>query len=90
MCECASPGRPSITVTSPIRGKDVIDTFTAARLLFPQSPITKAQRRLVQRLCSFGQLEAYKIGRKYHIVLQSIHDYLEENHYGGPANHTMD
>jgi len=71
----------SNTIASPLRGVDLVSTFTAARILFPNEQITKSHLRLVQRLCQLNQLEAYKIGRKYRIVKQSIYDYLEENHY---------
>ena len=69
------------TIDSPLRGVELISTFTAAKILFPNETITKARLRVVQRLCQLGELEAYKIGRKYHIVKPSMYDYLEDHYY---------
>ncbi len=71
-------------IKSPLWGKDLVSTFVAAQILFPHLPkerLTKSHLRFVQRLCQYSVLEAYKIGRRYYIVRQSILDYREENHY---------
>ena len=65
---------------SPLRNVSLISTFTAARMLFPNTDVARKHVRLVQRLCERNEVECYKIGRQYKIVRQSLLDYIEENH----------
>jgi len=55
MGEHASHNGNSKTITLPLRDVELVSTFTAAKILFPNEPITKAQLRLVQRLCQLNQ-----------------------------------
>ena len=65
-------------ISSPLGDKDLINTFTAARILFPNQPITKANLRVVQRLCQRNELDCWKIGRKYFIDRESLDRFIEE------------
>ena len=66
--------------TSPLRHVSLVSTFTAARMLFPNTEVARKHVRLVQRLCERNEVESYKIGRQYKIVKQSVLDYIEQNH----------
>lgn len=65
---------------SPLQGLALVDTFTAAKLLFPNEQIKKTHFRRVQRLCKMKYLEYYKLGRVYRIVKHSIYAYIETAH----------
>lgn len=64
-------------VSSPL-DRDLITTFTAARILFPNQPITSANLRFVQRLCQRNELDCWKIAGKYLIDRESLDHYIEE------------
>jgi len=68
-------------LSSPMKDQDLVTTFTAARLFFPDDKISTKHIRWIQRLCQSNELESYKFGRRYHIVRQSIFDYIEKSHY---------
>lgn len=59
----------------------MINTFTAARILFPNQLISKANLRVVQRLCQGNKLDCWKIGRKYFIDRESLDRFIDEARY---------
>ena len=69
---------PFGTLSSPLVNKHLINTFTAARILFPNKKITKANLRVVQRLCQRNELDCWKIGNKYVIDREGLDRFIEE------------
>lgn len=70
------------SISSPLSDRRLIDTFSAARILFPQAEkITKAKLRLVQRLCQRNELDCWQIGRRYFIDLDGFLRFIETNHH---------
>ncbi|MCI0486108.1 MAG: hypothetical protein L0229_05860 [Blastocatellia bacterium] len=71
-------------INSPLKGMELIDTFNAARILFPDEALNgnhrKRVQRRIQRLCERGVLEYFRVGHEYLIVKKSIYDYIDENH----------
>jgi len=72
---------PFGTLSSPLGNKDLINTFTAARILFPKQMITKAKLRFVQRLCQRNELDCWKLGQKYFIDRESLYRFIEEGRH---------
>ncbi len=73
------------TIPSPLKDVELIDTFNAARILFPQESTTGIHRRRIQRriqrLCKRGVLEYFRVGHEYQVVKRSLYDYIEKTHH---------
>ncbi len=69
---------PPGILSSQLENRILISTFTAARILFPNQLITKANLRVVQRLCQRNELDCWKIGNKYYIDRESLDRFIEE------------
>jgi hypothetical protein len=67
--------------SSQLENRNLINTFTAARILFPNQLISKANLRVVQRLCQGNRLDCWKIGRKYFIDRESLDRFIDEARY---------
>ena len=67
--------------SSQLENRTLINTFTAARILFPNQLISKATLRVVQRLCKGNKLDCWKIGRKYFIDRESLDRFIEGARY---------
>ncbi len=67
--------------SSQLENRKLINTFTAARILFPNQLISKSNLRVVQRLCQGNKLDCWKIGQKYFIDRESLDRLIEEARY---------